>query len=69
MLLLLLLQLAKGVWGLLKAKCTLTVQRDEMNPKNHYRPGDISIGGVISATQAFFGRLSFKRNPSTPVLE
>ncbi|KAK9405476.1 type-2 vomeronasal receptor [Crotalus adamanteus] len=57
----------QGVWGLLNTKCSLTLQKDKVDPKNHYRPGDLSIGGIISATQATFERLSFKNSPVTSV--
>lgn len=58
----------QGIWGMLKNKCPLTLQRDLVDPKNRYRPGEVSIGGIISATQATFKRLNFKKSPLTQVL-
>ncbi|KAG8127429.1 hypothetical protein E2320_014358, partial [Naja naja] len=58
----------KEIWGMLKNKCLLTLQRGVMDPKNHYRPGELSIGGIISATQAHFERLHFQSSPLTQVL-
>ncbi|KAG8127432.1 hypothetical protein E2320_014355, partial [Naja naja] len=46
--------MGSGSWGLLKAKCLLTLQMDEVAPKNHYKLGELSIGGIISETQTFF---------------
>lgn len=65
MLLLLLLLWAQEVGGLLKTKCPLTLEMDEVAPKNHYKPGELSIGGIISESQAFFLILSFEKYPST----
>ncbi|KAG6539491.1 type-2 vomeronasal receptor [Crotalus adamanteus] len=66
-LLLLLLLLPQEVWGNLKAKCLLTLTKNEVSPQNHYRPGEFLIGGIVSATKARFERLSFKTTPSTEV--
>ncbi|XP_070592641.1 vomeronasal type-2 receptor 26-like [Erythrolamprus reginae] len=53
-------------WGMLKAKCSLMLLRDEVDPKHHYRPGELSISGIISATQAKFETKAFKKPPVTP---
>ncbi|KAM3845098.1 vomeronasal type-2 receptor 26-like [Vipera latastei] len=52
MLLLLLLLLPQAVWGSLKAKCLLTLTKDEVSTQNHYRPGEFLIGGIVSTTRA-----------------
>ncbi|XP_070592646.1 vomeronasal type-2 receptor 26-like [Erythrolamprus reginae] len=67
MLLFLLLLWAKGVWGTFKAKCPLTLQRDKVDPKNRYKLGELSIGGIIPATQAKFERKNFKKSPVSTV--
>lgn len=68
MLLLLLLLWTQRIWGLLQAKCPLTLQRNEVDPNNHYRPGELSIDCIISATKALFQILNFKISPGTPIL-
>ncbi|XP_061469638.1 vomeronasal type-2 receptor 26-like [Rhineura floridana] len=64
-LLLLLLLLPYADCGMLKAKCPLTLERDEIDPFNYYRPGDHLIGGVISATRALFHPHVFNEPPFT----
>ncbi|KAG8127343.1 hypothetical protein E2320_014273 [Naja naja] len=54
----------KAIWGMLQAKCLLTLNRDELGPQNHYRLGELSIGGIISATKSRFRLLSFHTSPS-----
>ncbi|XP_070592647.1 vomeronasal type-2 receptor 26-like [Erythrolamprus reginae] len=51
-----------------KNKCLLTLERDLVDSKNHYRLGEFSIDGIISATQAAFRTLRFKSSPLTQVL-
>ncbi|KAG8127434.1 hypothetical protein E2320_014353, partial [Naja naja] len=60
-------KLNKGVGGLLKAKCLLTLQMDEVAPKNHYKLGELSIGGIISETQTFFQLISFEKCPLSQI--
>ncbi|XP_034288889.2 vomeronasal type-2 receptor 26-like [Pantherophis guttatus] len=62
---LLLLLWTQGVWAVLRAKCLLTLQREERDPKNHYRPGDLYIGGIISEVKTLFNQVTFKRRPSS----
>ncbi|KAM6473921.1 vomeronasal type-2 receptor 26-like [Liasis olivaceus] len=69
MLLLVLLLCPQGVSGRPKAKWPLTVKRDEFDPQNHFRPGELLIGGIVSATKAFFQQLSFNTAPSTQVIK
>ncbi|XP_061469634.1 vomeronasal type-2 receptor 26-like [Rhineura floridana] len=64
-LLLLLLQVPNANCWMLKGKCPLTLERDQIDPLNYYRPGDHFIGGVLSATQAFFHQHGFKKSPLT----
>ncbi|XP_026544529.1 vomeronasal type-2 receptor 26-like [Notechis scutatus] len=54
-----------GVGGLLKAKCPLTLEMDEVAPRNHYKLGELSIGGIISESQGFFRIISFEKYPLT----
>ncbi|XP_061469631.1 vomeronasal type-2 receptor 26-like [Rhineura floridana] len=65
LLLLLLLQVPSADCGMLKAKCSLTLERDQVDLFNHYRPGDHLIGGVISATSALLHPHLFNKPPST----
>ncbi|XP_025031852.1 vomeronasal type-2 receptor 26-like, partial [Python bivittatus] len=34
---------------MLKAKCLLTLEQGEVDPQNHYKPGDYYISGIVSA--------------------
>ncbi|KAK9405385.1 type-2 vomeronasal receptor [Crotalus adamanteus] len=40
-------------------------KQGELGLQNHYRPGDISIGGIISATKTRFQLLRFHKSPSS----
>ncbi|XP_061469626.1 vomeronasal type-2 receptor 26-like [Rhineura floridana] len=64
-LLLPLLQAPYADCGMLKAKCPLTLERDEIDPVSYYRPGDHFIGGVMSASFAFFHPHVFSEPPPT----
>ncbi|XP_077779800.1 vomeronasal type-2 receptor 26-like [Podarcis muralis] len=48
-----------------KVKCPLTLERDQIDPFNYYKPGDHLIGGVISPTRAFLNPHTFNESPST----
>lgn len=52
----------------LKAKCLLTLMKEGVNPKNHYRPGEFFIDGIYSATRAKFHPLSFNTIPLNELL-
>ncbi|XP_063148723.1 vomeronasal type-2 receptor 26-like [Candoia aspera] len=67
MLLLVLLLWPQEVWGRLKAKCPQTLKRDEMDSQNQYRPGELLIGGIVSAAKTYFQPLSFNTTPSAEV--
>ncbi|KAM6473944.1 vomeronasal type-2 receptor 26-like [Liasis olivaceus] len=67
MLLLLLLGLLlwpQGACGRLNAKCLLTLKRDEVEPENYYRPGELLVGGIISSMDSTFLPVSFETSPS-----
>ncbi|KAM6469640.1 vomeronasal type-2 receptor 26-like [Liasis olivaceus] len=53
------------VFGMLKAKCLLTLKRDEVELQNHYKPGEYSVSGMVSAFKARFLPFSFNTTPST----
>ncbi|KAM3848308.1 vomeronasal type-2 receptor 26-like [Vipera latastei] len=65
MLLLLLLLLPQEVLASLRAKCILTLKRDEQHPQNYYKPGEFLIGGIVSATRKRFLLISFNKSPLT----
>ncbi|XP_070795143.1 vomeronasal type-2 receptor 26-like [Pituophis catenifer annectens] len=65
MLMLLLLLLPQEVLASFRAKCLLTLKRDEVHPENYYKPGEFLIGGIVSATRMKFLTLSFKKSPLT----
>ncbi|KAM3845097.1 vomeronasal type-2 receptor 26-like [Vipera latastei] len=65
MLLLLLLLLPQEVLASLRAKCLLTLKRDEVHPQNDYKSGEFLIGGIVSATRMWLLPLSFNKSPST----
>ncbi|XP_070790126.1 vomeronasal type-2 receptor 26-like [Pituophis catenifer annectens] len=65
MLLLLLLLLPQEVLASLRAKCLLTLKRDQVHPENYYKPGEFLIGGIVSATRMRFEPLSFNKSPLT----
>ncbi|KAG6539504.1 type-2 vomeronasal receptor [Crotalus adamanteus] len=66
-LLLFLMQLPLVAYKMMKVKCLLTLERDGVDPWNHYKPGDHLIAGLISATYAPFITHSFSRAPTTAV--
>ncbi|XP_013927154.1 PREDICTED: vomeronasal type-2 receptor 26-like [Thamnophis sirtalis] len=39
----------KRVYGMPKAKCLLALGQGEVDPQIHYKPGDYSISGIVSA--------------------
>ncbi|KAG8127431.1 hypothetical protein E2320_014357, partial [Naja naja] len=57
--LLLLLLWTQGVWSVHQAKCPLTLQRHEVYPKNHYRQGEFSIGGITKQMTKYDGHIQF----------
>ncbi|KAK9405393.1 type-2 vomeronasal receptor [Crotalus adamanteus] len=65
--LLLLLLLPQAASAGHKPKCLLTLKRDEVQPLNHYKPGDFLIGGIVSATKTMFQPLSFDKSPLTQI--
>ncbi|XP_070790125.1 vomeronasal type-2 receptor 26-like [Pituophis catenifer annectens] len=65
LLLLLLLLLPQEVLASLRAKCLLTLKRDQVHPENYYKPGEFLIGGIVSATRMRFEPLSFNKSPLT----
>ncbi|KAK9405542.1 type-2 vomeronasal receptor [Crotalus adamanteus] len=67
MLLLLLLLLPQEVLASLRAKCILTLERDEVHPQNYYKPGEFLIGGIVSATRMLLLPLSFNKSPLTQI--
>ncbi|XP_058023729.1 vomeronasal type-2 receptor 26-like [Ahaetulla prasina] len=67
MLLLLLLLLSQEVLGSFRAKCLLTLKRDEVHPQNYYQPGKFLIGGIISATRKLLLPISFNKSPLTQI--
>ncbi|KAG8127349.1 hypothetical protein E2320_014271, partial [Naja naja] len=50
---------------MLKAKCLLTLKQSEIDPNNHYKPGDYFISGILSEKKGGFATLSFYSSPST----
>ncbi|XP_060537890.1 vomeronasal type-2 receptor 26-like [Pantherophis guttatus] len=67
MLLLLLLLLPQEVLASLRAKCLLTLKRDEVHPENYYKPGEFLIGGIVSATRMKLLPISFNKSPLTQI--
>ncbi|KAM3845231.1 vomeronasal type-2 receptor 26-like [Vipera latastei] len=67
LLLLLLLLLPQEVLASLRAKCLLTLKRDEVHPQNYYKPGEFLIGGLVSATRMLLLPLSFNKSPLTQI--
>ncbi|KAM3848309.1 vomeronasal type-2 receptor 26-like [Vipera latastei] len=59
MLLLLLLLLPQEVLASLRAKCILTLKRDEQHPQNYYKPGEFLIGGIVKTSSEYWKLLSF----------
>ncbi|XP_078242220.1 vomeronasal type-2 receptor 26-like [Pogona vitticeps] len=68
LLLLLLLLLPRTASGREKAKCPLSLARDNKQPMNFYKPGDFHIGGVIPATPVVFQPANFSVPPVTRVV-
>ncbi|XP_077779776.1 vomeronasal type-2 receptor 26-like [Podarcis muralis] len=64
-LLLLLLLLPYADCEMQKAKCSLTLERSQLDLFNYYRPGDHLVSGIISPTKAVFHEQTFNRTPST----
>lgn len=54
----------RGACGIRKAKCLLTLEQGEVDPENHYKPGDYFISGIVSTMNAIFQLLEFDRSPS-----
>ncbi|XP_060537862.1 vomeronasal type-2 receptor 26-like [Pantherophis guttatus] len=69
MLLLLLLLLSQEVLGSLRAKCLLTLKRDEVHPQNYYKPGEFLICGIVSATRKLLLPISFNKSPLTQIYQ
>ncbi|XP_070790116.1 vomeronasal type-2 receptor 26-like [Pituophis catenifer annectens] len=61
--LLLLLLLPQEVLASLRAKCLLTLKRDEVHLENYYNPGEFLIGGIVSATRMLLLPISFNKSP------
>ncbi|KAF7235402.1 hypothetical protein EYD10_17768 [Varanus komodoensis] len=66
---LLLLLLPQATCGTPTAKCTLALERDEIDPLNHYRPGDHLIAGFFTETEASFKPYLFHKAPLIRSLE
>ncbi|KAF7235406.1 Vomeronasal type-2 receptor 26 [Varanus komodoensis] len=60
---LLLLLLPQATCGIPSAKCPLSLERDEIDPLNHYCPGDHIIAGVLPETEATFKPYVFHKAP------
>ncbi|XP_044279596.1 vomeronasal type-2 receptor 26-like [Varanus komodoensis] len=69
MILLLLLLLPQATCGMPTAKCPLALERDEIDPLNHYRPGDHLIAGVFTETEAAFKPYVFHNAPRIRSIE
>ncbi|KAM3845079.1 vomeronasal type-2 receptor 26-like [Vipera latastei] len=67
MVLFLLLLLPQEVLASLRAKCILTLKRDEVHPQNYYKSGEFLIGGIVSATRMLLLPLSFNKSPLTQI--
>ncbi|KAG6539423.1 type-2 vomeronasal receptor [Crotalus adamanteus] len=52
----------------LNARCPLTLQRDETDPLNYFKPGDYLISGITPATTTMFRPFTFKKAPTNKVL-
>ncbi|XP_044284113.1 vomeronasal type-2 receptor 26-like [Varanus komodoensis] len=62
--LLLLLLHPEASWGMPKARCPWSWERDEAHPRNYYRPGDYVISAGISAERVQFVPHSFNKPAS-----
>ncbi|XP_070790114.1 vomeronasal type-2 receptor 26-like [Pituophis catenifer annectens] len=58
---------AKEILASLRAKCLLTLKRDEVHPENYYKPGEFLIGGIVSATRMKLLPISFNKSPLTQI--
>ncbi|XP_026544953.1 vomeronasal type-2 receptor 26-like [Notechis scutatus] len=68
LLFLLLLQLQPyGASGMLHTKCPLTLEHEEFNEGNRYKPGDHVIAGLLSISPAWFLPNDFQRPPSANI--
>lgn len=67
MLLLILLQGPQAVHRRLDLKNLLSPKKKKLEPENHYRPGGLLIGVIVSAVKVFFQPLSFSTTPSSQV--
>lgn len=65
MLLLILLQRPQAVHGRLDPKNLLSPKRAKLESENHYRPGELLIGAIVSAVKVFLRPLSFNTTPSS----
>ncbi|KAK9405731.1 type-2 vomeronasal receptor [Crotalus adamanteus] len=52
----------------LNAKCPLTLERDETDPLNYFKPGDYLISGITPVTTTVFRRLTLRKAPTNKVL-
>ncbi|KAK9405728.1 type-2 vomeronasal receptor [Crotalus adamanteus] len=66
-LLLLMLLLSRTACRIHKAKCSLTLERDESDPLTYFKPGDYLITGIASATTTSFLPFTFKQAPANKV--
>ncbi|KAG6539506.1 type-2 vomeronasal receptor [Crotalus adamanteus] len=62
--LLLWLLMPHAVNGVLKTKCSLSLGKDELNPRNHYRPGSHLLSGIISTAETQHSAFKFHSFPS-----
>ncbi|XP_054832614.1 vomeronasal type-2 receptor 26-like [Eublepharis macularius] len=53
--------------GMLKAKCPLNLIKDENEPWNFYRPGELLLGGIIALKTAYLQSLNFTEPPLTKI--
>ena len=54
---------------LLKAKCSLTFIRGEIEPHSYYKPGDPLNSGVVAVSASFiFHQVSFQGTPPDTLL-
>ncbi|KAG6539412.1 type-2 vomeronasal receptor [Crotalus adamanteus] len=52
----------------LNAKCPLTLERDETDPLNYFKPGDYLISGITPVTTTMFRPFTFRKAPTNKVL-
>ncbi|KAG8127604.1 hypothetical protein E2320_014507, partial [Naja naja] len=53
---------------MLNAKCPLTLERDETDPLNYFKPGDYLITGITPVTTTMFRPFTFKKAPTNKVI-